>query len=53
MFPHLKREECPECPVCFNCQLPTNSCTNGGQCDVSGACICPTGWGTFILYLIS
>ncbi|GAA5809512.1 hypothetical protein MFLAVUS_002921 [Mucor flavus] len=45
MFPHLKRQECPECPVCFNCQFPTNTCTNGGQCDASGACVCPVGWG--------
>lgn len=45
MFPHSKRQECPECPVCFNCQLPTNTCANGGQCDPSGACVCPAGWG--------
>lgn len=45
-FPHLnKRQECPECPVCFNCQLPTNNCANGGVCDPSGACLCPAGWG--------
>ncbi|CAO3663470.1 unnamed protein product [Rhizopus stolonifer] len=46
MFPHLKRQDpsCPECPACFNCQLPTNS-TNGGQCEPSGICHCPVGWG--------
>jgi hypothetical protein len=47
MFPHLKRQDLPnqECPVCFNCQLPTNNCVNGGRCDPSGACHCPVGWG--------
>lgn len=50
MFPHSKRQECPECPVCFNCQLPTNTCANGGQCDPSGACVCPAGWGKLLLF---
>lgn len=48
LFPHFNKrqqQECPECPVCFNCQLPTNTCANGGACDPSGACICPIGWG--------
>ncbi|CEJ00122.1 hypothetical protein RMCBS344292_14188 [Rhizopus microsporus] len=47
MFPHLKRQDqqCPECPVCFNCQLPTNNCVNGGTCNTSGICHCPVGWG--------
>ncbi|KAI8060331.1 hypothetical protein BC940DRAFT_350622 [Gongronella butleri] len=42
-----KRQAPPEtCPPCFNCQLPTNLCTNGGSCDASGVCSCPTGWGS-------
>ncbi|KAI8387420.1 hypothetical protein BD560DRAFT_116292 [Blakeslea trispora] len=47
LFPYRvrKRQECPECPVCFNCQLSTDTCANGGRCDVSGACVCPAGWG--------
>ncbi|KAI9478274.1 MAG: hypothetical protein EXX96DRAFT_570236 [Benjaminiella poitrasii] len=46
LFPHYrKRQECPECPICFNCQLPTDNCVNGGTCDPSGACLCPLGWG--------
>ncbi|KAI8990981.1 hypothetical protein BDF20DRAFT_811457 [Mycotypha africana] len=45
-FPHSnKRQECPECPVCFNCQLPTDACVNGGSCEPSGLCTCPIGWG--------
>ncbi|KAI8996798.1 hypothetical protein BDB01DRAFT_768528 [Pilobolus umbonatus] len=46
MFPHFKRQEnCPECPVCFNCQLDNNRCNNGGECGASGICSCPIGWG--------
>ncbi|KAI9311577.1 hypothetical protein BX666DRAFT_1996467 [Dichotomocladium elegans] len=39
-----RRQEHQECPPCFNCQLPTDSCTNGGSCDLSGACHCLAGW---------
>ncbi|ORY99964.1 hypothetical protein BCR43DRAFT_128402 [Syncephalastrum racemosum] len=41
----LSKRQCPECPPCFNCQLPTDTCTNAGQCDPSGVCHCPAGWG--------
>ncbi|KAI8880915.1 hypothetical protein K501DRAFT_286647 [Backusella circina FSU 941] len=40
----LKRQQ-QECPVCFNCHAPTDTCVNGGLCDASGACECPAGWG--------
>jgi hypothetical protein len=42
----LKRQQ-QDCPVCFNCHAPTDTCVNGGLCDASGACDCPTGWGKF------
>jgi hypothetical protein len=47
LFPHYtkRQQECPECPVCFNCQLPNSFCANGGKCDPSGACVCQPGWG--------
>lgn len=41
----LSKRQCPECPPCFNCQLPTDSCVNGGACAPSGACECFSGWG--------
>lgn len=49
----LAKRQSPECPVCFNCQLPTDSCTNGGNCNQSGACECPVGWGKGITALFA
>ena len=41
----LDKRQNPECPPCFNCQFPKDTCTNGGTCDLSGICECPPGWG--------
>lgn len=36
----------PECPPCFNCQLPAFNCANAGHCRPSdGQCDCTTGFG--------
>lgn len=36
----------PECPPCFNCQLPAFSCANSGKCRPNdGQCDCATGFG--------
>ncbi|KAJ8656456.1 hypothetical protein O0I10_007779 [Lichtheimia ornata] len=41
----LSTRQLQECPPCFNCQLSTDKCTNGGLCDPSGVCQCISGWG--------
>ncbi|KAI8098616.1 uncharacterized protein BX664DRAFT_271326 [Halteromyces radiatus] len=41
----VEKRQQPTCPPCFNCQLQSNPCTNGGSCDPSGICSCPAGWG--------
>ncbi|RKP01830.1 hypothetical protein CXG81DRAFT_11477 [Caulochytrium protostelioides] len=36
----------PECPPCFDCNLPVDRCLNFGTCSAySGKCECPVGFG--------
>ncbi|WWC87386.1 uncharacterized protein L201_002275 [Kwoniella dendrophila CBS 6074] len=36
----------PNCPPCFNCQLPAFNCGNAGECDrFDGQCRCQPGFG--------
>lgn len=36
----------PDCPPCFNCLLPSNTCGQFSQCnEYNGKCECPPGFG--------
>ena len=40
-------EGCPKCPSCFNCNTPSDECTQDfGSCNkYNGKCSCPSGFG--------
>ncbi|KAK4144391.1 uncharacterized protein C8A04DRAFT_36639 [Dichotomopilus funicola] len=42
----LMEERPPDCPPCFDCNLPINSCGQYAPCNnYSGKCDCPEGFG--------
>ena len=42
----LRSTRPPECPPCFNCQLPAFKCHQFGKCNkFNGKCDCPPGFG--------
>lgn len=44
--PEKRPADCPECPACFNCQLPAFTCAQFGTCSqYDGLCSCPVGFG--------
>ena len=44
--PPKRPADCPECPACFNCQLPAFTCAQYGTCsEYDGLCACPVGFG--------
>ena len=39
-------EGCPPCPSCFNCNTPSDTCTQYASCNqYNGKCSCPSGFG--------